>query len=47
MGLHEFLDAVLPENPGVHPMWRGRGADCEVPELSTALQVWSFSALEL
>jgi len=30
LGLHQFLDAVLPEDPGAHPLRDGRGADREL-----------------
>ena len=31
--LNEFLDAVLPEDPGAHRLRDGRGADRELAEL--------------
>jgi hypothetical protein len=30
---HQFLDAVLPQDPSTHPMRDGRGADRELTEL--------------
>jgi hypothetical protein len=34
VGLHEFLDAVLPEDPGSHARRDGRGADRELTRCS-------------
>jgi hypothetical protein len=33
MGLHEFLDPVLPQDPGVHRMWGGRGGHRQLAHL--------------
>ena len=33
LGLHQFLDAVLPKDPGAHPRRDGRGADRELAHL--------------
>jgi hypothetical protein len=33
MGLHQFLNAVLPQDPGLDRMRNSRRADCELPEL--------------
>jgi len=33
LGWHQFLDAVLPDDPGAHPLRDGWGADRELAEL--------------
>ena len=33
MSLHQFLDAVLPKDPGVHPLRDSRGGDRELAHL--------------
>ena len=47
--LHQFLDAVFPQDPGVHRMWGGRGGDRELPQLLrleaaglTLGEAWTF-----
>jgi hypothetical protein len=33
MRLHQLLDAVLPQDPGVHPLRDGSGGDRQLPQL--------------
>ena len=49
LALHQFLDTVLPQNPGLNPLWDGRGADRQLPHLLrlqapglTLGEAWTF-----
>jgi hypothetical protein len=49
VGLHQLLDTVLPQNPGLHRLWDGRGADRQMPHLLrlqapglTLGEAWTF-----
>jgi hypothetical protein len=33
VGLHQLLDAVLPDDPGMHPLRDGRRGDGQLPHL--------------
>jgi hypothetical protein len=49
VGLHQLLNAVLPEDPGVHSLRNGWGGDRELPQLLrlqaaglTLSDAWAF-----
>ena len=33
LGVHQLLDAFLPEDPDVHPVWDSWGGDTDLPQL--------------
>ena len=49
VALHQLLDTVLPQHPGLHPLWDGGGAHCLRPHLLrqqapglTLGEAWTF-----
>ena len=39
LGLHQFLDTVLPQDPGVHRLRDGRAGDRQLPQMFLAAMV--------